>query len=135
MLQQMSESMQTYAGGNNLAAGMLIEDSFEQVDGELRMSLKKLYKKDATTKVKALEELKSLLDLKSQSDCIAILPIWSKCYAKLTIVNTHVLNHILITQIESTVSLKGQRSQNKRDVPIDARETMHQSQQTSRTIS
>ena len=128
MLQQMSESMQTYAGGNNLAAGMLIEDSFEQVDGELRMSLKKLYKKDATTKVKALEELKSLLDLKSQSDCIAILPIWSKCYAKLTIVNIHVLNHILITQIESTVSLKGQRSQNKRDVPIDARETMHQSQ-------
>lgn len=79
--------MHTHGGGNNLAAGMLIEDSFEQVDGELRMSLKKLYKKDATTKVKALEELKSLLDIKSQSDCIAILPIWSKCYAKLTIVN------------------------------------------------
>jgi len=92
--------MQTYAGGNNLATGLLIEDSFEHVDGELRMSLKKLYKKDATTKVKALEELKLLLDTKSQSDCIAILPVWSKCYAKLTIVNIHVLNHTLFSRIE-----------------------------------
>ncbi len=92
----MSESMQNYAVGHNLAAGMLIEDSFEQIDGELRMSLKKLYKKDVTTKLKALEELKSLLDIKSQSDSIGILPIWSKCYAKLTIVNILSVYDILI---------------------------------------
>jgi len=49
--------------------------------------LRKLQKKDTQTRLKALEELKSLIESKSQDDCIAIVSYWSKPYSKLTIDN------------------------------------------------
>lgn len=68
--------------------GTLLEDAFDSsIDSDFRMALKKLYKKDALTKFKALEEFKGLVESKSQEDCVAILPYWSKSYTKLTLVS------------------------------------------------
>ncbi len=69
-----------------------MEDSVDtNVDSEFRMALKKLYKKDTQTKLKALDELKGLIDFKTQDDCVSILPYWSKSYTKLSVVSEIIL--------------------------------------------
>jgi len=65
-----------------------MEESFDKnVDSDFRMALRKLQKKDTQTRLKALEELKNLIEIKTQEECIAIVSYWSKPYAKLTIDN------------------------------------------------
>jgi len=65
-----------------------MEESFDKnVDSDFRMALRKLQKKDTQTRLKALEELKNLIEIKTQEECIAIVFYWSKPYAKLTIDN------------------------------------------------
>ena len=65
-----------------------MEESFDSnLDGDLRAALRKLYKKDMQTKLKAMDELKALIESKSQEDCIPLIPYWAKCYTKLTLVN------------------------------------------------
>jgi hypothetical protein len=59
------------------------------LDADFRMAIKKLYKKDALTKQKSLEELKSLIETKSQEDCVLIVPYWAKLFTKLSIVKFH----------------------------------------------
>lgn len=69
-----------------------MEDSFDtNVDSDFRMVLKKLSKKDTLTKLKSLEELKNLIETKSQDDCVAIVSYWSKSYTKLTIVSSRYI--------------------------------------------
>ena len=65
-----------------------MEDSFDSsIDSDFRMALRKLQKKDTQTRIKALEEIKTLIEVKSQEDCVAIISYWSKPYSKLTIDN------------------------------------------------
>lgn len=72
-----------------------MEDSFDtNVDPDFRMVLKKLYKKDTLTKVKSLEELKTLIEAKSQEDCLAIVSYWAKSYTKLTIDNDRKIREL-----------------------------------------
>ena len=89
LMQQVSSSFVGFSL-NSLApigAGMLLDDAFDaSLDGDLKMSLRKLSKKDPLTKCKALDELKSLVDAKSLDDCIAILPYWAKSFTKLALV-------------------------------------------------
>jgi E3 ubiquitin-protein ligase listerin len=71
---------------NKTGIGTLLEDSFDtNVDNDFKMALRKLHKKDTLTKYKALEELKGLIETKSQEDCVAILGYWQKSYSKLTL--------------------------------------------------
>lgn len=80
-----------------IGAGMLLDDAFDaSLDGDLKMSLRKLSKKDPLTKSKALDELKSLIELKSTDDCVAILPYWSKSFTKLALVSQSYIIYIYI---------------------------------------
>ena len=64
-----------------------MEESFDvNLDGDFRAALRKLYKKDNLTKLKALDELKTLIENKSPEECTTIISYWAKCYTKLTLV-------------------------------------------------
>ncbi len=90
MLQQISSSLASYSFGSDvtpLGVGTLMEESFDSnLDGDLRAALRKLYKKDMQTKLKALDELSCLIESKSQEECIPLISYWAKCYTKLTLV-------------------------------------------------
>ncbi len=90
MLQQISSNLASYSFGSDvspLGVGTLMEESFDSnLDGDLRAALRKLYKKDMQTKLKALDELGCLIESKSQDECIPLIPYWAKCYTKLTLV-------------------------------------------------
>lgn len=83
-----------------------MEESFDSnLDSDFRAALRKLHKKDMLTKLKvmfynqnrlsnvyinkynlqALEEMNSLIETKSQEECITIITYWAKCYTKLTL--------------------------------------------------
>lgn len=49
------------------------------------MSLRKLCKKDSITKLKGLEEIKSLIETKTQEEVQLIVPFWCKQYTKLSL--------------------------------------------------
>ena len=71
-----------------MGSGMLLDDAFDAgLDGDLKMSLRKLSKKDPLTKCKALDELKALIDIKTTDECVTILPYWSKSFTKLALVH------------------------------------------------
>ncbi|KAI7886425.1 hypothetical protein K492DRAFT_140487 [Lichtheimia hyalospora FSU 10163] len=58
--------------------------SSAHLDAELLVILKKVSKRDATTKLKALEELETYLK-ENKSDISTIVPTWIRMYGKLTI--------------------------------------------------
>jgi hypothetical protein len=65
-----------------------MEEQFDaNLDGDFRAALRKLYKKDTLTKLKALDEMKNLIDIKTEEECITIVTYWAKCFSKLTLVN------------------------------------------------
>lgn len=88
---EMLSQIPNYSFGTDMppiGIGTLMEDSFDSnIDSDFRMVLKKLSKKDTLTKIKTLEELKNLIDTKSQEDCVNIVPYWAKSYTKLSIVS------------------------------------------------
>nr|ADF43172.1 294687m [Chlamydomonas reinhardtii] len=56
-----------------------------QLDGELAQCLRHLSKKDATTKTKALQNLRALLPSRSTDQVAAALPAWTQCYRRLVL--------------------------------------------------
>ncbi|XP_076824232.1 E3 ubiquitin-protein ligase listerin-like [Clavelina lepadiformis] len=62
----------------------LEEDNDVAIDADFRVTLCKLYKKDITTKLKALAEFNDLCQSKDTSDVISILPYWARIYNKLS---------------------------------------------------
>lgn len=53
------------------------------LDGELSQQLQKLGKRDATTKLKALQALRALAGEKRDEDLVAALPCWAYLFARL----------------------------------------------------
>lgn len=59
----------------------------EEVDGNIdtnfQLALKKMVKKDATTKLKALQEFSELCQKADAAEVKAILPFWPRLYSQL----------------------------------------------------
>ncbi len=49
-------------------------------DTDINFALKKLSKRDATTKLKALSDLKDLFAQRSAEQLLAVLPVWVSCW-------------------------------------------------------
>nr|XP_043619247.1 E3 ubiquitin-protein ligase listerin [Erigeron canadensis] len=73
-----------YVGSSRLSDSSLstIPDALD-IDGELAQHVKRLARKDPTTKVKALATLSALLKDKSAKDVLPIIPQWAFEYKKL----------------------------------------------------
>jgi hypothetical protein len=59
--------------GITLSAELEVENA---VTGELKVTLKKLAKRDAVTRVKAVEELRAYLEGASTEELMVLLPAW-----------------------------------------------------------
>ena len=59
----------------------------DDISGELKLILRKLSKRDVTTKLRGLEELRSLLENEEEAEnvCIELLPVWGKILSRLMI--------------------------------------------------
>ncbi|XP_063859143.1 E3 ubiquitin-protein ligase listerin-like [Scylla paramamosain] len=57
----------------------------ETVAASFRVALRKMMKKDATTKIKALQEFEALCQTECQEAVLSALPFWPRLYAKLSI--------------------------------------------------
>lgn len=60
-----------------------MDDIDANVDGRFQMVLRKMTKKDATTKVKALQEFNDLVNSSDVEVVVAVLPFWPRLYANL----------------------------------------------------
>ncbi|PNY15405.1 E3 ubiquitin-protein ligase/listerin-like protein [Trifolium pratense] len=67
-----------FVGSSRLDPSPSTEDSLPlaDVDGEIAVHLKRLGRKDSTTKLKALSALSSLLQQKSAKEIVPIIPQW-----------------------------------------------------------
>ncbi|KAF7816195.1 E3 ubiquitin-protein ligase listerin [Senna tora] len=74
-----------YVGSSRLDSSLSSDDSvpFADVDSELAVHLKRLARKDPTTKLKALASLSVLLKQKSAKDIVLIVPQWAFEYKRL----------------------------------------------------
>nr|POE66372.1 e3 ubiquitin-protein ligase listerin [Quercus suber] len=75
-----------YVGSSRLdSSSLATEDSvpFLDIDGEVAQHLKRLGRKDSTTKLKALASLSVLLKQKSGKDIVPIIPQWAFEYKRL----------------------------------------------------
>lgn len=75
-----------YVGSSRLdSSSLATEDSapFLDIDGEVAQHLKRLGRKDSTTKLKALASLSELLKQKSGKDIVPIIPQWAFEYKRL----------------------------------------------------
>ncbi|XWS74417.1 hypothetical protein CRYUN_Cryun02cG0214200 [Craigia yunnanensis] len=74
-----------YVGSSRLDSSISTEDSssFLDIDGEVAQHLKRLARKDPTTKLKALASLSALLKQKSGKEIVPIIPQWAFEYKKL----------------------------------------------------
>jgi hypothetical protein len=68
------------------APGAKLSDQTDEVDNpEMRLIFKKLSKRDAATKLKALQELKQLCQSISSDDIVKALPYWPRLFNRLAI--------------------------------------------------
>lgn len=95
---EMLTKVPNYSFGSDISSigkGTFLDDSFDSnVDPDFRMVLKKLTKKDTLTKTKTLDELKNLIDTKSEDDCVNIVSYWAKFYTKLSIDNDRKIREL-----------------------------------------
>lgn len=95
---EMLTKVPNYSFGSDISSigkGTFLDDSFDSnVDPDFRMLLKKLTKKDTLTKTKTLDELKSLINNKSEHDCVNIVSYWAKFYTKLSIDNDRKIREL-----------------------------------------
>ncbi|XP_052810138.1 E3 ubiquitin-protein ligase listerin-like [Mya arenaria] len=62
-----------------------LDDMDSSLDSDFRLVLRKLTKKDTTTKIRALQELSSLCKEKSEENLKAVLPFWPRMFNKMAI--------------------------------------------------
>ena len=67
-------------------AGGGVDDADTGVDADFRMVLRRMAKRDATTRLKALQEMMTLCQDKDVEAVETILPFWPRIYCKLSIV-------------------------------------------------
>lgn len=65
------------------AESSLLDEIDANVDSRFQMVLRKMTKKDATTKVKALQEFNDLVNASEVDVVVAVLPFWPRLYANL----------------------------------------------------
>ncbi|ORX49998.1 hypothetical protein BCR36DRAFT_583608 [Piromyces finnis] len=74
------------ANFSSFSFGNTLVDEFEGVNEDLKVMLKKLNKRDSTTKIRALEEICQYLNSQSNDTEIkSLLPGWPKLYSKISI--------------------------------------------------
>ncbi|KAI9021899.1 hypothetical protein DFJ74DRAFT_670830 [Hyaloraphidium curvatum] len=69
------------ATGINLSAEQEVENA---VSGELKVTLRKLAKRDAVTRVKAVEELRAYLEQADPDKLLKLLPAWPSLFGRLS---------------------------------------------------
>lgn len=69
----------------NIGSNFLSEEAELSVPGDLRLTLRKMGKKDVTTKIKALQEFISLCEQLPLESVKTVLPFWPRIYAKLAL--------------------------------------------------
>ncbi|KAK7480178.1 hypothetical protein BaRGS_00028563 [Batillaria attramentaria] len=78
-----------FGGSSGMPAYVPASQAFDDVDSSLdadfRLVLRKLTKRDSTTKVKALGEFNSLCQEKDDATIQAVLPFWPRIYNKMAI--------------------------------------------------
>lgn len=83
----------------------LLDEFDANVDTRFQMVLRKMTKKDATTKVKALQEFNELVDASEVDVVVAVLPFWPRLYANLSTDVEHRVREAC-QQSQSAVSKK-----------------------------
>eukprot|EP01084_Bolivina_argentea_P125266 221962_1 len=71
----------------NISSETFSFDESRQIDPQIEFCLKRLLKKDSTTKLKALEDLKKLFTTLSINKLEASASAWAYCFNKLALVN------------------------------------------------
>jgi hypothetical protein len=69
-------------------ASQAFEDEDTSLDSDFRVVLRKLTKRDATTKVKALVELSTLCREKDDATLLVVLPFWPRLFNRLVMVSS-----------------------------------------------
>ena len=64
-------------------------EAYNGEDSELVVSLRKLLKKDSTTKLKALRDIQSIFTSREASVVVEALPQWCYAYQKLALLETY----------------------------------------------
>ncbi|XP_053396155.1 E3 ubiquitin-protein ligase listerin-like [Mercenaria mercenaria] len=66
-------------------ASSALDDMDTSLDSDFRLVLRKLTKRDATTKIKGLQEFGELCKEKSEEDLKGVLPFWPRTYNKMAL--------------------------------------------------
>ncbi|XP_062615887.1 E3 ubiquitin-protein ligase listerin-like [Saccostrea cucullata] len=80
-----------------------LDDVDSSLDSDIRMVLRKLSKRDATTKVKALQEFSSLCKEKDEESVKAVLPYWPRIYNKMALDVDHRVREMTQTAMNTLV--------------------------------
>ncbi|KAL3881947.1 hypothetical protein ACJMK2_028330 [Sinanodonta woodiana] len=113
-----SQAAQLLSSGNSIPSGFIgfgmltgtpafvpVSQSFDDIDSSLdadfRLVLRKLTKRDPTTKIKALQEFSSLCKEKDNQVLKAVLPYWPRTYNKLTL----DLDHRVREAVQQTMTV------------------------------
>ncbi|KAK3592614.1 hypothetical protein CHS0354_008149 [Potamilus streckersoni] len=113
-----SQAAQLLSSGNSIPSGFIgfgmltgtpafvpASQSFDDIDSSLdadfRLVLRKLTKRDPTTKIKALQEFSSLCKEKDNQVLKAVLPYWPRTYNKLTL----DLDHRVREAVQQTMTV------------------------------
>ncbi|KAJ9505274.1 hypothetical protein QJQ45_023216, partial [Haematococcus lacustris] len=78
-----------------------------QLDGELALCLRHLSKRDPTTKLKALQSLRSQLPNKPTAAVVAVLPAWAHLFARLAMDNNRAVRAESARVLGQVVGLAG----------------------------
>lgn len=73
------------SGPKYVPASSALDDLDTSLDSDFRLVLRKLTKKDATTKIKGLQEFGDLCKEKTEEDLKGVLPFWPRIYNKVAL--------------------------------------------------
>ncbi|GFR72211.1 E3 ubiquitin-protein ligase listerin [Elysia marginata] len=87
-----------FIGFSNQPAFVPVSETFDEaesaLDGDFRLVLRKLSKRDTVTKIKALQEFVSLCSSKEEDTVKAIVPFWPRIYNKVAIDVDHKVREL-----------------------------------------
>ena len=78
-------------------------DMDDGVPGDFRLALRKMHKKDVTTKVKAVQEFVELLEAAEASVVLCVLPYWPSVYGKLALDHDRRVRELAHQALEALV--------------------------------
>ena len=72
------------ATSSSATSGSAASDTYDNLSGDLVVVLRKLAKRDITTKIKALEELNALVDKMNADEMALLMPYWPNIYTRMS---------------------------------------------------